>query len=194
MTTIPQGFLEARYPWMTVQGSECYPSRDFLYLILALWQRTGGASGISGSTITQLTSAPVFLGDEGGSGDDEAFLIPGPRGAQGVQGIPGVPVVLDAPEPEEPMLIYKAPVGAWYDEKGLGGTYGFAAGVDFTAGTSTTLTLSQPYGSQANLIVAFDGAWQGADQFSLSGKTLTFTSAIPVGTNKVFVKGFLTPQ
>lgn len=83
--------------------------------------------------------------------------------------------------------------GGWFDEKGSGGTYGFAAGTDFTAGTSTTLTLSQPYGSQANLIVAFDGAWQGADQFSLNDKTLTFTSPIPVGTSKVFVKGFLMP-
>lgn len=189
---IPAGFLEARYPWMTVQGSECYPSRDFLYLVLALWQRTGGASGIAGTTANQLITAPIFFGDEGG--EEETVMIPGPRGPQGAQGIPGIPIMLDMPEPDEPMLIYKAPVGAWYDEKGSGGTYGFAAGVDFTAGTSTTLTLSQPYGSQANLIVAFDGTWQGADQFSLSGKTLTFTSAIPVGTSKVFVKGFLTPQ
>lgn len=75
------------------------------------------------------------------------------------------------------------------DEKGSGGTYGFAAGVDFTAGTSTMLTLSRDYGSAANLWVAFDGAEQGADSYSLSGMTLTFTAPIPVGTSKVYVKG-----
>lgn len=75
------------------------------------------------------------------------------------------------------------------DEKGSGGTYGFANGVDFTAGTTTALTLSQAYGSASDLWVAFDGAEQGADSYSLSGTTLTFTAAIPVGTSKVYVKG-----
>lgn len=83
------------------------------------------------------------------------------------------------------------PVITLVDEKGSGGTPGFAAGVDFTAGTSTTLTLSRGYKTAAALWVSFDGAVQGADQFSLIGKVLTFTSAIPVGTSKVFVKGLL---
>lgn len=78
------------------------------------------------------------------------------------------------------------------DELGSGGTPGFASGVDFTGGTTTTLTLSQAYSSAASLFVTFDSAWQGADQFSLSNKTLTFNSAIPVGVSKVFVKGLLT--
>lgn len=77
------------------------------------------------------------------------------------------------------------------DEKGSGGTFGFANGVDFTAGTTTSLTLSQTYGAASDLWVAFDGAEQGADSYTLSGKTLTFSSAIPVGTNKVYVKGAL---
>jgi hypothetical protein len=81
--------------------------------------------------------------------------------------------------------------GSFVDEKGAGGTPGFAAGVDFTAGTTTQLTLSQNYGSAANLFITFDAGWQGADQFSLNGRTLTFTSAIPSGISKVFVKGFL---
>lgn len=76
------------------------------------------------------------------------------------------------------------------DEKGSGGTPGFVAGVDFTAGTSTSLTLSRKYKSAAYLWVAFDGTWQGADQIlSLVERVLTFTSAIPAGTSKVFVKG-----
>ncbi|WP_233854115.1 hypothetical protein [Paraburkholderia sp. HD33-4] len=77
------------------------------------------------------------------------------------------------------------------DEKGSGGTFGFANGVDFTAGTTTSLTLSQAYGSAARLWVAFDGVEQGADSYTLSGTTLTFNAAIPVGTTKVYVKGAL---
>jgi hypothetical protein len=80
-------------------------------------------------------------------------------------------------------------VGNMTDEKGQGGTYGFAANVDFTPGITTQLTLSQNYGSSDNLWVTFDGTEQGADQYSLNGTTLTFNSPIPAGTNKVFVKG-----
>lgn len=80
-------------------------------------------------------------------------------------------------------------VGNMTDEKGLSGTYGFAANVDFTPNVSTTLTLSQPYGSSQNLWVAFDGDEQGADQYSLTGTTLTFTAPIPTGVRKVYVKG-----
>jgi hypothetical protein len=86
---------------------------------------------------------------------------------------------------------YTDPVLLFVDEKGSGGTPGFAAGVDFTAGTTTSLTLSRNYKTAAALWVAFDAAAQGPDQYSLSGKTLTFTSAIPTGTSKVFVKGFI---
>ena len=80
-------------------------------------------------------------------------------------------------------------VGNMTDEKGSDGNPGFKAGTDFTAGTTTTLTLSQSYGSASNIWVAFDAAEQGADSFTLNGTTLTFSSAIPVGTNKVYVKG-----
>ena len=81
--------------------------------------------------------------------------------------------------------------GGFFDEKGASGTPGFSAGTDFVAGTTTTLTLSQNYASAANLWIHFDAAFQGPDQYSLSGRTLTFTSAIPLGTSKVFVKGFV---
>jgi hypothetical protein len=85
-----------------------------------------------------------------------------------------------------------AAVGNMTDEKGSGGTPGFVANVDFTPGTTTQLTLSQNYGSSDNLWVTFDTDDQGADQFSLGGTnntTLTFTSPIPSGINKVYVKG-----
>nr|WKF58848.1 hypothetical protein HUO10_003349 [Paraburkholderia busanensis] len=80
-------------------------------------------------------------------------------------------------------------VGNMNDEKGSGGTPGFAANVDFAPGTTTSLTLTNFYGSAANLWVAFDGAEQGADTFSLNGFTLTFNAPIPVGVNRVYVKG-----
>lgn len=75
------------------------------------------------------------------------------------------------------------------DELGLDGNPGFKAGTDFTSGVTTALTLSQAYGAKSNISVYFDAAFQGADQYSLNGKILTFTSAIPVGVQKVFVKG-----
>jgi hypothetical protein len=92
-------------------------------------------------------------------------------------------------------------VGAMTDEKGAGGLPGFVNGVDFTAGTTESLTLSGYYGSTANLWIAFDGTEQGANSYQLSGYTLTFGSysgstfvpaPIPLGTNVVFVKGGTT--
>lgn len=74
------------------------------------------------------------------------------------------------------------------DEKGSGGQPGFVAGVDFTAGTTASLTLSQAYES---VWVTFDAGDQGANTYSLSGRALTFTGPIPVGTQAVFVKGAL---
>lgn len=65
----------------------------------------------------------------------------------------------------------------------------FTAGPDFTPGTTTVLTLKESFASAAQLLVFFDGTFQGDDQYSLSGVTLTFTGAIPLGTNKVYVKG-----
>lgn len=87
------------------------------------------------------------------------------------------------------MGIAQIAVGNMTNENGIGGQPGFVNGVDFTAGTTTSLTLSQNYGSASNLWVSFDGVDQGADTYSLSGKTLTFNAPIPVGTNKVYVKG-----
>nr|WKF58827.1 hypothetical protein HUO10_003328 [Paraburkholderia busanensis] len=168
-------------------------TREGFYLFKLLWDRTGGNSGQFLSQ--QVVAGGVSFMDAGNGDPEETFIIPGPPGLTGAAGPTGPAVMLASDDPDEPMMVPPRTFpGGWFDEKGSGGTYGFAAGVDFTAGTSTTLTLSQPYGSQANLIVAFDAAFQGADQFSLSGKTLTFTSAIPTGTSKVFVKGFLLPQ
>jgi hypothetical protein len=65
----------------------------------------------------------------------------------------------------------------------------FEEGTDFTENVTTQLTLSKTYESESNLWVWFDGAMQGPDTYSLSGTTLTFSSVIPTGTLKVYVKG-----
>jgi hypothetical protein len=65
----------------------------------------------------------------------------------------------------------------------------FSSGVNFTPGVTTALTLSNAFTNGMQIWVFFDGTFQGDDQYSLSGTTLTFTSAIPVGVSKVYVKG-----
>jgi len=68
----------------------------------------------------------------------------------------------------------------------------FVAGVNFTPGVTTTLTLSKAYGTPANVSVHFDGTYQGTDQYSLNGTQIIFTSPIPVGVNKVYIVGGTT--
>jgi hypothetical protein len=57
----------------------------------------------------------------------------------------------------------------------------------FAAGGQTSVTLSKTYSGTTNLIVYFDGTYQGPDQYSLAGKVLTFTSAVPVYVSNVYV-------
>jgi hypothetical protein len=170
-------------------------TRDGMNLLQLLFNRTGA---LTGQFLEAGTLPPIPVFSESSDSDSDEFGSipgpPGPVGSIGPQGPFGPVVIIDVPDVDEPMMRGPLAPGGWYDEKGSGGTYGFASGVDFVGGTTTSLTLSQPYGAQANLIVVFDALWQGADQFSLSGKTLTFTSAIPVGVQKVYVKGFLMPQ
>ncbi|WP_286882084.1 MULTISPECIES: hypothetical protein [unclassified Cupriavidus] len=68
----------------------------------------------------------------------------------------------------------------------------FVAGTNFTPGTTTTLTLSQSYGTAANVQVHFDGTYQGTDQYTLNGAQIIFNVPIPVGVNKVYVVGGTT--
>lgn len=82
-------------------------------------------------------------------------------------------------------------ISGFADEKGSGGQPGFVAGVDFTDGTSTTLTLSGVYANAAALWIAFDAGEQGPNTYTYNAvtKVLTFNAAIPLGTVNVFVKG-----
>jgi hypothetical protein len=65
----------------------------------------------------------------------------------------------------------------------------FVSGVGFTPGTTTTLTLSKAYATKAAVLVHFDASFQGTDQYSVSGNTITFTSPIPVGVTNVYARG-----
>ena len=61
----------------------------------------------------------------------------------------------------------------------------FVDGVDYTAGTSTQLTLSGSPGSVNNVSITFDGVVQHTDQYSLLANVVTFTSAIPLGVSTI---------
>lgn len=61
----------------------------------------------------------------------------------------------------------------------------FAAGVGFTAGSSTTVSLTADPKTENNLIVTFDGITQHRDTYSVSGTTVTFDAAIPSGVLKI---------
>lgn len=64
----------------------------------------------------------------------------------------------------------------------------FVDGVDYTSGTTTTLTLSAVAGSENNLWVTFDGVSQHKTEYGLAGTTLTFSSPIPLGVAEVEVQ------
>ena len=61
----------------------------------------------------------------------------------------------------------------------------FAAGVGFTAGSSTTISLTDSPGTEEHLTIFFDGVGQHRSTYSLSGSTVTFDTAIPTGVAEV---------
>jgi hypothetical protein len=85
-----------------------------------------------------------------------------------------------------PIKTYNPPSpGVMFDEM-------FQVGINFTPGVTTTLPLSQDYGSASNLLVHFDAAFQGKNTYALVGKNLTFSEPIPYGVQTVFVRGGAT--
>ena len=62
------------------------------------------------------------------------------------------------------------------------------SGVDFTAGSSTTVTLTADPGTENDLVINFDGVTQHHDTYSVSATTVTFDTAIPTGTLKIEAK------
>ena len=64
-------------------------------------------------------------------------------------------------------------------------TDNFAAGVDFTAGSTTQLTLSADPGTEDNVEITFDGIQQHRNTYSVSGAVVTFDAAIGAGVSNV---------
>lgn len=63
----------------------------------------------------------------------------------------------------------------------------FAAGVGFTAGSSTTVTLTAAPATENAILVTMDGVTQHHNTYAVSGTTLTFDTAIPTGTSNIEV-------
>lgn len=80
---------------------------------------------------------------------------------------------------------YQLVSGAGGGGTALTGLKTFVAGTDFTAGSTTTLTLTSAPAAAANLYISFDGIDQHHTTWSLSGLVVTFSSAIPTGTAEV---------
>lgn len=59
----------------------------------------------------------------------------------------------------------------------------------FVAGITRALTLANQYLSTSNIEVFFDASFQGPDQYTLVGNSLSFISPIPVGVQMVYVRG-----
>lgn len=143
----------------------------FLFLI-QLWRRTGGASGVPVGTLTvadvlaleETFALPTI--DLGMLNRDMTFCVPGPQDS-----------LME-------MIFPPSNIPDVYDQT-------FSSGTDFTPGTTASLTLSKAFGLQSRIWVFFDGVFQGDDQYSISGTALNFTSAIPVGVSKVYVKGVM---
>lgn len=68
----------------------------------------------------------------------------------------------------------------------------FVAGTDFTAGTTTFLTLSEAFTDESQFLVFFDGLLKSNKLYTYeeSTKKLTFSAAIPLGTSLVSIVPF----
>lgn len=64
----------------------------------------------------------------------------------------------------------------------------YTDGVDYTSGSTTQLSLSATPTNENFTDVYFDGVYQHKSTYSLSGSTITFGSAIPLGTNAIDIK------
>jgi hypothetical protein len=177
-------------------------------LLLALFSRTGGTSGNSSSDLLvsqvdeafqQLQSlvAPNYATDQArrisdveaaisalvlsiGSAEPDSFVP-----THGIQDAPDLHALATSAAAGFMSSADKAKLDAMsatVEDK-------FLSGSGFTPGTTTSLTLTKAYASTAAVMVHFDGVFQGSDQYTISGNTITFTSAIPVGTQTVYARG-----
>ncbi|PYE21333.1 hypothetical protein C7410_115176 [Paraburkholderia silvatlantica] len=150
-----------------------YITEPWLLFLVQLFRRTGGTGGGGSGTLLTLKDVIAL---------DQTFSpLPANQESALAQMITTAPMDLSQPIPE---MVFPAAVPDILDQT-------FSSGTDFTPGTTASLTLASSFASAARLWIFFDAAFQGDDQYSLSGTTLTFTSPIPVGTSKVYVKGLI---
>ncbi len=67
----------------------------------------------------------------------------------------------------------------------------FTDGVDYTSGTSNSISLTTTPSDENQITVIFDGITQHHTAYSLSGNVITFTNTIPSGVNSIEVVKFL---
>jgi hypothetical protein len=69
----------------------------------------------------------------------------------------------------------------------------WADGVDYTSGTSASVTLSRAYATKANIgCVVMQGVVQDPSSYTVSGTTLTFNAVIPAGIAEIWCFGGTT--
>jgi hypothetical protein len=172
-------------------------------LLIALFNRTGGTSGQSGSDqmLSELAQqfasmVPVDSGVSLRIADVEAALAalagattrPEPESFVPTHGIQDAPD-LHALATQTANGFMSSTDKAKLDAMTATVEDRFVSGTGFTPGTTTSLTLSKTYANAAAVTVHFDGIFQGSDQYTIAGTTITFTSAIPVGTQTVYARG-----
>lgn len=64
----------------------------------------------------------------------------------------------------------------------------FEDGTDYTAGSTTSLVITEPPLNEEQIQVSFNGVVQHHDTYSISGSTITFSSPIPTGVTTVEVQ------
>jgi hypothetical protein len=178
-------------------------SMVWFQLLIALFNRTGGTSGDSGSTqelsevAQQIASlVPVDYGAALRIADVEATLSVLAGAVTQSEPDSFVPThgIQDAPDLHAVATQTANGFMSGADKAKLDAMTAtvedrFVSGTGFTPGTTTSLTLSKAYANAAAVTVHFDGVFQGSDQYTIAGTTITFTSAIPVGTQTVYARG-----
>lgn len=182
-------------------------SAVWLQLLIALFNRTGGTGGSTPTDVTEQISAvvqqleslvPASYGPELARriADVEAALSSFALSIRESEPESFVPThgIQDAPDLHALVTSTAAGFMSSTDKAKLDGMTAtvedkFVSGAGFTPGVTTSLTLSKSYLSTAAVTVHFDSAFQGSDQYSIAGTTITFTSPIPVGTSTVYARG-----
>lgn len=180
-------------------------SMVWFQLLLAVFNRQGGVSGNTGSDSAAMfaelferieSQVPIDRGPSLRIADVEAALAALVNSAKSTEPESFAPThgIQDAPDLHAPATQTANGFLSSTDKAKLDGISAtvediFQSGTGFTPGTTTSLTLSKAYASAAAVMVHFDGGFQGSDQYTISGNTITFTSAIPLGTQTVYARG-----